>query len=206
MTIVLAGLPVDVFLEHEPPAAAVDLALVVGALATERRRLRAGLVVDDAPEGASSRVLVLSVAECTRSSPLECICQMYLSPPKRGATSKTVSKVRASGVVAHELAALIGVELRRLRGAPVPPFRRGPAQRVIVTNSGPTTSNLIRCSCRSSRASAHRRRAAGRAEEDQHRVAAHVVIRVPPIGVPDVVHAVGAAAILRIGQRTPVVL
>ena len=38
------------------------------------------------------------------------------------------------------------------------------------------------------------------AEEDQHRIAARVVVDVAPIGIADVVDAVAAAAIAAVGQ------
>ena len=76
------SLAVDVFLDDQPAAALVDLALVVVALRGDEGRRDACLsLIDDAAESCAS-CASWTVAECTLSSLLECICQMYLSAPR----------------------------------------------------------------------------------------------------------------------------
>ena len=104
-------------------------------------------------------------------------------------------------VVAQQPRAVVDVERGGPGGAEVPAFSAGPGERTAGVEERPDLGDLA------GRLVVAEQRGAGaagvhvQADEDQHRVAAGVVVDVAPIGGADVVDAIGsAAAVAVVGQ------
>src|SRR5688572_8863218 len=103
-------------------------------------------------------------------------------------------------VIAHQPYRIVDVERVLAARAEIPAFARRPGKRAIRPEDRAEVTGfaaiLVVAEERRPAAAA----ASIEAEEDQHRVAAGVVVDIAPIGVADVVDAVAAAAVAGIGD------
>jgi len=186
--VVGGGMPVRVVLDEEVAAALVELALVelrgdgvieellgvflVGHAAERRPRAR---LLDG---GGVDLVVVAGVR----------LPDVFARSELRGDVEHGGHRLR-DHVEALELGALRAhVELGRLGGAEVPALGRRPVFVVIRGEEGAHLRDLVR-----DLVVAEQRRSAvvpAQADDDQHGVAADVVVHVAPVRVADVVHAV----------------
>src|ERR1043165_5673356 len=198
--VVLAVLAINVFLDDEITAALVDLALVVVALCgNEGRARRMPIVERDAPQ-----LLVGGAVLDGGGVHVIVVARVHLPDDAARAEQRLHVVDLAHGVrhhvVAHHPWSVIEIERGRLRRAEIPAFARRPAQIVVGREKRPevlrVAGSLVEGEQRRPAASL----AALEAHEDQHRVAADVVVDVAPIRLADRKHAILPAAVAGVRQ------
>ncbi len=102
----------DILEADRPPAALIQVAFVKHADFWIEAKLPGGFHIDEAAE-VFSGVGDLQVAECTRSSLLECICQMLRFPPNCGSNVKDRFKLFGHDVVAQHPRSVVDIQFCR---------------------------------------------------------------------------------------------